>query len=344
MSLVNDVLRQLDDRQAEPAHTIPLQSLQVQPSDQNRFSLQKVLFSIGLLLAITLMLQLFYQQPIKQLLFTQDTSIQNAATQDTAAKNRVIIKPTVAVAALEVPDVVSSNIVTAEKAIPKPAISIPDVVNEFEQKTIPESEIQEAPLSEAYSIESREPISSKVAVNVKENKLEKPKEFETTINKIEIVGDQHYRMAIKAYKKKQSMIAMKWINQAIEERSDEKYSILKARILIQQKLGDELNQYVLSQTDNTSLDWFRLIAPGLQMFGFYQLSNQYYLPLVAQQPNQGKWQLAMALNYSRLGLEEKSYAIYKALARSTVLSSQQKQWVLAKLNRMDSNKVVVNGS
>ena len=124
------------------------------------------------------------------------------------------------------------------------------------------------------------------------------------------------------------------LNKSIEEP----YLELQARIYIQRNEGNSFYQLVKKYPQNNSITWYKLIAPGLQLFSYYRLSNQYYDSLVKLEPNEIRWRLAIALNYSRLGDNEKSIAVYKSLASSDQVSDRQKQWLLKKIKRLTLSK------
>lgn len=336
MSLVNDVLRQLDNRQQTPEQLMPLQSLRLDNNAKNTISIQNILVCIGLLLIAILLLQLFYQQPLSKLIFSE--SIPEIVPQ---------ILPLGLVVSAEVGSVGSTSNFDVLDGIVDKDVRVEDVL--LEKVLVAELQTEEALPASIVGIKSSENIgvmpTKVVRVNTVANTTDQqPIESEAKIRIVEVAGLKQYQLALKAYKKKQSAIAMTWINQAIEKNSDEKFLILKARIFMQQGDSNGLQGFVLNQSENGSLAWFQHVAPGLQMFGFYKLSNQYYSQLITRQPKQIKWRLAMALNYSRLGLESKSYAIYQALSGSSLLSRQQKQWIDSQLNRIKSDKVVMNGS
>jgi hypothetical protein len=100
----------------------------------------------------------------------------------------------------------------------------------------------------------------------------------------------------------------------------------------------------LQQADNHSLSWYQLVAPGLQIFSYHELSNTYYTQLIKQQPKQVKWQLAMALNFSKLKQFDKTTEVYQSLLQSSLLSNKQRQWLAIQSRRLNENKAIVNGS
>jgi len=330
MSLVNDVLRQLDDREvgsrqvlSEPLLT--LNSLQIDKSNAKSVSIQRILMGISVLLSSIILLQLFYPKPLSEYFYSKNNS-NDISMPISEADNSAF--PLMRVLSTQ-------NSVQEELKIPAVKLVKKEPVKDL---VINKAEIVKA---EALKIEA---LKIEVLKEEPRTANEPPVLAHTKIRIIEIPGLKEYQLALKAYKKGQNSIAMRWINQAIVMKADEKYLILKSRVFIEQGDGNGLQQFVLNQSNSASLDWFKNIAPGLQMFGFYQLSNQYYSQLVAQQPKQVKWKLAMALNYSKLGLENKSYAIYKSLSNSSLLSKPQKRWIGSQLNRIKSDKVVMNGS
>lgn len=349
MSLVNDVLRQLNDHQTAPEHSMPLQTLQASRVKQNKRVLQKLMIFLGVSLGIILILQLLYKKPLNQLIYSQ--SDKKVSQVDSLSSGQLSIeksnfaessikKSEANEAIIKLSRIEENSPLSIKSAAVKEQTAFLEL-DSVEPKPIEKKSIESADIKKKQLIESNGATfdrreNDKIAI--------KSIKSSTKIKKIDIPGLKQYQLALQAYKKKQSNIAMRWIDQALEKSFNEKYSILKARIFIQKKSAEDLFQYVLSQEKNTSLDWFKLVAPGLQMFGFYQLSNQYYTQLIKQQPKQVKWQLAKALNYLRLGQSDKSYAIYKNLTVSPVLSNQQRKWVLAKINRMESDKATINGN
>jgi hypothetical protein len=164
---------------------------------------------------------------------------------------------------------------------------------------------------------------------------------EANITTVKNAGFKHYQLALRAYKQKYSEVALTWINLALSEEPKEEYLRLKVRILMQQGLGSEIYTLAIEQANNTNLSWFELIAPSLQMYSFYELSNKYYAELIKQQPNETKWQLAMALNYSKLGRNDRTIAMYQNLLTSTLLTYRQKKWITSRLEKMNPSEVAV---
>lgn len=128
------------------------------------------------------------------------------------------------------------------------------------------------------------------------------------------------------------------IKQVLLESSSEEYLSLQARIFLKKKDANSFYDLVKTHPENNSLAWYKLIAPGLQLFSYYHLSNQYYYALINIEPEQIRWQLAVALNHLRLGKEDKAIAIYRDLSQSSQVSSRQKQWLIRKIERLTLSK------
>jgi hypothetical protein len=178
-------------------------------------------------------------------------------------------------------------------------------------------------------------LKNKIAV--KKNNYQKAR-----ITAVKNIGLQHYQLSLRAYKNKQTSVALSRIDLALAAEKKDEYLRLKVRILMQKGNGDELYRFVLAQNDNESLNWFQLVAPSLQLYAYYDLSNKYYSKLIKQQPNDVKWLLAMALNYSKLEQNEKTYSIYKNLLNSSLLTDKQQSWIAKRLGRIAQSKVAIN--
>lgn len=313
MSLVNDVLRQLDRPVNQPEHGLPLQAILVNENDRKDQFLQKALLAFILLLSLILIVQLVYNKPLFDI-FSSNKAFSTG--QEDSLK-------VLELADVEIP--VIDEFEVERQVIASAVMPSMNVAVEFTQPL----ELTPTPL-EVISTDSK-------GINL--DVVEVPSEnTQARIRVVEIPGLKQYQLALKAYKKKQNLIAMNWIDSALIAQADEKYSILKARIYIQRNDGKGLHQFVLNQEGNNSLPWFQLVAPGLQIYGYHQLSNQFYEQLIKHQPKETKWQLAMALNYSKLGLDNKTSDIYQSLLKSSYLTKNQKRWIIAQLNKMENSK------
>jgi hypothetical protein len=334
MSLVNDVLRQVDSRsnvKDEISSFLPVALI-----PKNNRNISKLFFMIvsGFLILIYIV-QLVMNKPLfshavavtAPASFVSDKNynagIDIIAITDLPQKPELIhvseklVTPVETVASVEV---VASVQVMQEKSVQ----SLPPKSKAVKSKaTKPQAIKSQAIKSQATN---SQPVSAKVdnsMVIKAQNKIEGEKEYQQALSYF-ISGN---------IKKSDYML-----KQALLKNSSEKYLSLQARIFIKQKDADSFYRLVKTYPENNSLDWYKLIAPGLQLFSYYHLSNQYYYALIKIEPEQVRWQLAVALNQLRLGKEDKAIAIYRELSQSAQVSSQQKQWLIRKIERLTLSK------
>ncbi|MGK0248542.1 MAG: hypothetical protein ACI910_001274 [Oleispira sp.] len=367
MSLVNDVLRQLDANSVKPCQALPLHSLMIeQPAKKNKLLKISFILLVSLLFFI-LTLQIFYKRSLadifysndvmtpQQLLITEDT----IESDDTSKENFEI-------------DVINSRLI-ANKPIERDIMKF----KTFKVKTIKNTlgikdtlRIKNDRMaiiddSSKYDAVKKEFLIQDVEVNdikiknaditktkIKKTDIKNKQEYKSAftesntkkvnITEVENIGFKYYQLSLKAYKYKQTPVALSWIDLALATEKKDEYLRLKVRILMQKGERAELHRFVLAQHDNTSLDWFQLVAPSLQLYAYYDLSNKYYSELIKQQPNDVKWQLAMALNYAKLEQNAKTYSIYKDLLSSSLLTYQQQRWINKRLDRIEQGKVAIN--
>jgi hypothetical protein len=329
MSLVNDVLRQLDTSSSKPYQSMPLHSLMVdQPAKNNKIVGVFFILTVALLLVL-LTMQFLYSQSLASIFFSEDQKLLKSNTEIFAS------------AALEEPlqlskDIVSVDILNVElaDATIKPNMDISDEIITVEEHIVDVVTV-------AVVASERPKIETVKDTPVKETPIVNDSQI-VNITAVENVGFKEYQLALRAYKRKQAATALSWIDLALAQEEKDEYLRLKVRILMQRDDGDALYRFVLEQGNRTSLAWFQLIAPSLQMYSYYDLSNKYYSELIKQQPHETKWQLAMALNYSKLGLNDKTYSIYKNLLSSSLITYKQQKWIASRLERMEQGKVVNN--
>jgi hypothetical protein len=353
MSLVNDVLRQLDAHSAKPYQAMPLHSLMIeQPSQKNKWLRIAFILLVGCLFFI-IMLQIFYKQPLvdifnfndfdraeipqQSLVSLQSTRVSNVSTDGMADKesgsnsNDTTTPPRLLITEDKI-EVINRRLIANKND----RIAITD---DLSRNDTVKKEVL-IPVSEVKGIE----IKNTDIKNNQEKKLafNENNHQSANITAVENTGFKHYQLSLRAYKNKKTSVALSWIDLALAAGKKDEYLKLKVRILMQKGDRAELHRFVLAQNDHTSLGWFQLIAPSLQMYAYYELSNKYYSELIKQQPNDVKWQLAMALNYSKLDQIEKTYSIYKALLNSSLLTYKQQKWIAKRLGRIEQGKVAIN--
>lgn len=341
MSLINDVLRQVDTN--ENAHAsakagvssiLPAATVH---ADGN-YNIPRLIFiSSSSLLILILILQLVLDKSLFSL-FENDRSYiyspQNSGINSSALISReqfTVIKD----------DSVIDRSISSENSSSVESIATEDITPKV---VSPVRSDAPAKFNDVVKFEvSPEPItllkvnSSKVVLPKVERK--NTERSVTVSSQPSLEGEDEYQKALRFFIADNISAADKFIKLALNKNNIEKYHLLQARVFIKQKNSDGFYALVKEYPDNESLDWFKLIAPGLQLFSYYQLSNQYYYSLIKAEPDQIRWQLAVALNYLRLGDKEKAISTYHQLYQSDQVSNQQKQWLIKKIERLSAKKV-----
>jgi hypothetical protein len=347
MSLVNDVLRQLDAASPKPNQAMPLYSLPLDQSAKKNKRISIFFIVLVVMLLFILMLQLFYKQSLVDVFYFSDQEVLDLSKKPLMSKQAApLINGSKNSIKEEVNDLVDIASTSRSAIVPESNVlnkRISEMAAEI--KVLKSNAVKIKVLAVKAAKDSQTVEDERIFVReITSKKAMVKKEIyqEVKIKAVEKAGFKQYQLALKAYKKKQTSTALSWIDLALEAEKKDEYLRLKVRILMQQDNGDELHRFILAQHDNTSLAWFRLIAPSLQMYAYYDLSNKYYSELIIQQPYEVKWKLAMALNFLKLGKNEKTYSIYKSLLNSSLLTYQQQKWIATRLARMEQGRIAIN--
>jgi hypothetical protein len=347
MSLVNDVLRQLDAASPKPNQAMPLHSLPLDQSAKKNKRISIFFIVLVVMLLFILMLQLFYKQSLVDVFYFSDQEVLDLSKKPLMSKQAApLINGSKNSIKEEVNDLVDIASTSRSAIVPESNVlnkRISEMAAEI--KVLKSNAVKIKVLAVKAAKDSQTVEDERIFVReITSKKAMVKKEIyqEVKIKAVEKAGFKQYQLALKAYKKKQTSTALSWIDLALEAEKKDEYLRLKVRILMQQDNGDELHRFILAQHDNTSLAWFRLIAPSLQMYAYYDLSNKYYSELIIQQPYEVKWKLAMALNFLKLGKNEKTYSIYKSLLNSSLLTYQQQKWIATRLARMEQGRIAIN--
>lgn len=342
MSLVNDVLRQLETNNSQPYKGMPLQPLMATETVERNKWIHFSFLALIVFLLIIISVQVFYKNSALLEVSRYDV-VTPLQTKNITPELTKIVAPeiTQTMAPVSKPSSMKNELpetlpITAPIVSPEQRVENTEtLVSDFLQH---ESAKHKPLKQESVNKESvqHEALNQILAISV-DNSLSE----EANITTVKNAGFKHYQLALRAYKQKYSEVALTWINLALSEEPKEEYLRLKVRILMQQGLGSEIYTLAIEQANNTNLSWFELIAPSLQMYSFYELSNKYYAELIKQQPNETKWQLAMALNYSKLGRNDRTIAMYQNLLTSTLLTYRQKKWITSRLEKMNPSEVAV---
>ena len=321
MSLVNDVLRDLEKQPKTAPLNLDINAVPLPPSFYVTTWVRGALIvSIVVVLLLIVWKTLFNQQPL--------SSTVSPAAHLSAILNTEEEKPEVV--SLERPKESAINSVSSMAES-----TTTEVVPEIEESTKNES-IQVADIPEPIKqIEVVKPIAASKPQKVQEKPIRinhQAKVIPTS------VGREEYQLAIKAYQAGQLRDALNWTEQAISHSQRDEYIVMKARILMDQKNRDGFLSWVNKNPNVKHENWTRLVAPGLQILGFYDESNRYYQRLIESAPDNIQWRLAAALNYSRMGDVEKTKAIYQSLINSPYSNPKQKAWLHGQVKRIDKQQ------
>jgi hypothetical protein len=332
MSLVNDVLRQLETNSAQPYKGMPLQPLMATETVERNKWIHVAFLALIAFLLIIISLQVFYE----------NSAMFEVGGHDVVAPEltRIVAPELARMVVPEITKIIApvSNPLSIKNELPESLPITASIASskQWVEKTEPLAPDLLPHKSVKHESVKHESVSKNLTIPVDNSLAE-----EANITSVKNAGFKHYQLALRAYKQKHSEVALTWVNLAISEEPKEEYLRLKVRILMQQGLGNEIYKLAIEQTNNTNLSWFELIAPSLQMYSFYELSNKYYTELINQQPNETKWQLAMALNYSKLGRDNRTIAIYQSLLKSALLTNRQKKWITSRLEKMNPSEVAI---
>jgi hypothetical protein len=391
MSLVNDVLRQLDADSAKPYRAMPLHSVMMeQPTKKNKLMGISFILLVGLLFFI-LTLQLFYNQSLADIFYFNDVKRaevspqsllllqsqrlahvskndssgkdSNSNANDTTTYGQLLITEGAIGGAIESDrtsikkiEVINNRLIATQPIKNKifeistlKVKSVQDTLGIKDDRMIEVDDlsrndtVKNEVLNKDYKVKDIKIKNTDIKNNQKKNLALKENIYQSaSIIAVENIGFKHYQLSLRAYKNKKTSLALSWIDLALAVEKKDEYLRLKVRVLMQKGDHAELYRFVLAQNNNMNLDWFQLIAPSLQMYAYYELSNKYYSELIKLQPNDVKWQLAMALNYSKLEQNEKTYSIYKDLLNSSLLTYKQQRWISKRLGRIEQGKVAIN--
>ena len=347
MSLVNDVLRQLETNNSQPYKGMPLQPLMATETVERNKWIHFSFLALIVFLLIIISVQVFYENSALLGVSGYDVVAPLQTKNITPELTRIVVPEiTQTMAPVSKPSSMKNELpetlpIITPIVLPEQRVENTEIlVSDFLQH---ESAKQEPLKQESVNKESvnKEPVQHEALNQISTISVDNSLSEEANITTVKNAGFKHYQLALRAYKQKYSEVALTWINLALSEEPKEKYLRLKVRILMQQGLGNEIYTLAIEQANNTNLSWFELIAPSLQMYSFYELSNKYYAELIKQQPNETKWQLAMALNYSKLGKKDRTIAMYQNLLTSTLLTYRQKKWITSRLEKMNPSEVAV---
>ena len=319
MSLINDVLRQLDSKPSSNAgmHSILPSALITENNEQSKTRF--VIAAAGILLLLVYISQLMLGRP----LFSSPAIAAKTDIPEVLTTNIVI--PEVLTTNIVPLKVTNLNIISDKESALLDDISLPAtdkvvIDNKTENSIVEDNEA--AAINKSSLAPSTNQLSGPVVISIQEERWE----------------EIEYQTALRHFIGGNIAESDRIIKRVLKSSITNEYLGLQARIYIKQEDASAFYELVKQHPDNNDIDWYKLVAPGLQLFSYYHLSNQYYYSLIKVEPGEIRWQLAIALNHIRLDKEDKALAIYNKLYQSKQTSNRQKQWLGNKIKRLSLNK------
>ncbi len=325
MSLINDVLRQLDSKPNGNAEIFSILPSALIEKDNEQDKIKVAITIVAAVILLIYFSQLILGQPLLSLL---TNTVEQESTLQTSISQVDSVGEATNVELANTKPANTNSIYIEPKKVSR--VQLQTEVKEEEEKVllISSKKIVEG----AKEIEGKQPIAKPVPAAIAISDL-------VIINeKIKSWEENQYQAALRFFIDGNIIESNRIIKQVLESRVKDEYLGLQARIYIKQNDANSFYELVKQNPNSNSIDWYKLVAPGLQLFSYYQLSNQYYYSLANIEPQQISWQLAIALNYLRLDKEDKALTIYHNLYQSEQTSNRQKQWLKNKMKRLSLNK------
>lgn len=340
MSLVNDVLRQIDKKPKIRPEL--LSSAPVVTSETDQYQKLPTLIFTGFcaILVILIAVQIFSGTSILNLLNSEPKIITHLSHENLEELNVKRINEKEQMQVVE-------NVVHSAPLPALPSNPVVESGRRDEMKVVGHSsetseEDQVKPKENGYAtVEVEREISKSKPdfLDIKNDSrpkriAEKNKESVSVIKVKQDPADQYYRKSLMSLNSGNYLESKLLISDAISIRPDTDYVILKARIFIEENNASGFYDHVTSYSDLRDIEWLKLVAPGLQIFSFSKLSNQYYGYLISREPNVIRWKLALALNYLRLLETDKAIKVYQSLTVSEGISRQQLNWLKKRIHQL----------
>ena len=329
MSLINDVLRQLDSKPNSNAamHSIPPSALITENNEQSK--IRFVIAAAGILLLLVYISQLMLGRPLLGSEISSPAVTVSSSTISPIKASPIKIHSK-KITPAEIPQAIAAKTVTPEVLTTNIAPLKVTSLNIISDKVAIDNDAES---SEAKDNEAAAINKSSLAPNT--NQLSEPVVISIQEERWEKI---EYQTALRHFIGGNIAESDRIIKRVLKSSITNEYLGLQARIYIKQEDTSAFYELVKQHPDNNDIDWYKLVAPGLQLFSYYHLSNQYYYSLIKVEPGEIRWQLAIALNHIRLDKEDKALAIYNKLYQSKQTSNRQKQWLGNKIKRLSLNK------
>src|SRR5690606_4579813 len=136
---------------------------------------------------------------------------------------------------------------------------------------------------------------------------------------------QWYQQALAAARQQRWDEANRTIEQALRLDNQDDYAALQLRIWLQQQRRDDFIRYYRQEQSRTALSWLAVAAPGLHLLGFVPEAIAAYEQLLQQQP-QPQWSLALASALRDNGQPQRARAILQRIPTAQLTPAQQR-WI-----------------
>lgn len=302
MSLINDVLKQVDRKPSGRASLLTIRSLPNTVDDSNSKVPSVLFLAVLFLLSMAIIFQILSGKSIAFLFNSQADVIENQE------KSMIV-------------DVLNGH--NTEEVI--------DIHDDVVISTMP--------VARGYEESNENQTENKKEVKVKlgfvENQKDQSYPVESLVEVTQDEANYYYQKSLLSLNSGRVKNSENLINNAINLRADIKYLVLKARVLIELKKPKQFYDHIIKYSHLRNSEWLKIAAPGLQIFSFNQLSNTFYYFLIELEPRNIQWKLALALNFLRLNEPNKALAIYQALTKTEGVSQQQLVWLNRKIRQLN---------
>lgn len=136
---------------------------------------------------------------------------------------------------------------------------------------------------------------------------------------------QWYQQALIAVRQQRWDDAQQAITQALRTDPRDEYAALQLRVYLQQQRGEDFLRYYRQERQRQAPAWLSVAAPGLHLLGFYADAAVAYRQLLAQQ-NRPQWALALAAALWDDGQRIQAQAVLQSIQPAR-LSAEQQAWV-----------------
>lgn len=351
MSLLHQVLQDIDQRQGNPAVMPGQLSMPVATAARNPLipvllvvcvvAVSGWLWSVRQSLSPALTQALPEEQalPAEQALPVLYPEVTFRAVDDNAAPavNADVVGYTsageapspVVQAEGQVPDGAATNILIPEPPVPAVTEVIPTAPSSLPAADAASPKVADrtTPLAEKMTL-GHTAVSDKPAMAGSHAAAEQTAAVSgISVQRSETPAQIAYRDALDSSKQGLFDQALRHIDRAINADPQPAYLALRLRILLEQKNSAGFIAFFGEYPQLQDVQWLSVAAPGLHMLGQPGLAIPVYQQLLVLQPDQVKWPLALAAAWEEENKPAPARTVLVNVLRHYPLSQAQQQWV-----------------